>query len=316
MTRRDPRVIGPDREGLCLCGSRRRIRSCHGRRDGSWRADPWQPSAVSTVAEGYSHPGCYARSLGGCSTKLSREHYLSASVLEEISSAPTLSGLAFLERGEERVLPVAAISARILCTSHNEQLSELDHEAAKVFRVLRWFENGLKDSVNCPIDDVELVDGPRFEAWMLKALLGMVHAGVLSGTEGPLRRVREGAEQSLLRVLFQGGSWPDGWGLWVHLSTEGHGAPADLGVWAQGVGEEVWAAEFEFGAFVFRLTLGRPHDQTAIHRPGAVVLLKKQVDVQKVLAIGWPDGVGGLPVTTTRVGQMEGWDLSRQPGGI
>lgn len=237
-------------------------------------------------------------------------------MLEEISPAPILSGVKFLERGEERALPVTALTARILCTAHNEQLSGLDDEGARVFRALRRFENGVKDSVAVPVDDFEFVDGPQFEAWMLKALLGMVHAGVLAGPEGPLRRVRGGAEQLLLQVLFEGQPWPDGWGLWVHLSTERHGAPADLGVWAQGVGEEVWAAEFEFGAFVFRLALGRPTQQTAIHRPGSVVLLKRGVDVQKVLAIGWPDGVGGQPVTMTRVGQMEGWDLSRQPYGI
>lgn len=309
--RRDPIVWGPDREGLCPCGSRRRIRSCHGRRDGSWRAEPWSLRAREQDVN-YSHPGCYARSLGDCSAKLSREHYVSRAVLEEISSAPMLSGLAFLG-GEDRRLPVSALTARILCGRHNTQLSTLDDEAAKVFRALRRFEDGNKDSVLTPCDDFELVDGPRLEAWMLKTLFGLVSAGVLTGSSGPLVRVREGAEPKLLEVLFRGGAWPDGWGLRVKPSNDRLGASADLAMRVDGFGDEVWAAVFEFGPFLFQLSLGRPDDRAATHRPGALVVLKDQVDVQKILAIGWPDGLGGLPVRTTRVGQMEGWDTSRRP---
>lgn len=223
-----------------------------------------------------------------------------------------LSGLAFLG-GEDRRLPVSALTARILCARHNSQLSALDDEAAKVFRALRRFVDGNRDSVVLPDDDFELVDGPRLEAWMLKTLFGLVSAGVLTGSSGPLVRVREGADPKLLEVLFRGGAWPDGWGLWVKPSNDRLGASADLAIRADGFGDEVWTAVFEFGPFLFQLTLGRPDDRAAIHRPGALVVLKDQVDVRKILAIGWPNGLGGLPVSTTRVGQMERWDTSRRP---
>lgn len=310
--RRDSRVWGPHREELCPCGSRRRIRSCHGRPDGSWRAEPWSPRPPKQDAS-YSHRGCYAGSLGDCSANLSREHYVSRAVLQEISPDPILAGLSFL-RGEEKRLPVSALAARILCRRHNSQLAELDDEAAKSFRALRRFENGNKDSVVAPSDDFEFVDGPRLEAWMLKTLFGLLAAGVLTGSSGPLVRVREGAEPALLEVLFRGGAWPDGWGIWVHPIDGRFGAAADLVVGAHGSDDQVWVADFEFGPFLFQLSLGRPDNQAAIHRPGALVVLKDQVDVQKILAIGWPDGLGGQPVLTTRTGQMEGWDTSRHSG--
>jgi hypothetical protein len=134
LMRRDKVFWGPDREGLCPCGSHRRTRSCHGRRDGSWRGEAWSIDLGGST--GYGHPGCYATALTDCSTKLSREHYVSRAVLEEISSQPLVSGLAFLGH-EERRLPTSGLVGKMLCTRHNTVLHHLDSEALKVFRTLR-----------------------------------------------------------------------------------------------------------------------------------------------------------------------------------
>lgn len=309
LMRRDRHYWGPDREGLCPCGSRRRIRSCHGRRDGSWRAEPWSPP-VRGASTGYAHHRCYAKALNDCSEKLSREHYISRAVLNEIGPASLLSGLPLLS-GEEKRLPNSALTSKILCGRHNSQLSALDNEAAATFRALRRFEMDNKDSVATPTDDFEFVDGPRLEAWMLKSLFGLLAAGQITSGEVPVVDVREGARHPLLEVLFQGNSWPDEWGLYVFSSGGTFAASADLALRSFTFEGRAWALEVEFGPFLFQLSLGRPDSPLARHRPGAVVVLKDQVDVQKILGIGWPDGLGGSPVVTTRVGQMEGWDTSR-----
>ena len=309
--RRDRRLWGPDREGLCPCGSHRRIRSCHGRRDDSWRAESWSPTLLNEPSRN-THRGCYAGTLSDCSAKLSREHYISRAVLEEIGTAPMLSGLTFLG-GEEKRLPNSALVSKILCDRHNTQLSPLDDEAARALRALRRFEKGNKDSVTSPTDDFEFVDGPRLEAWMLKTLLGLLAAGLIADTGEPVVGVREGAEPALLEVLFRGRAWPEGWGLWVHPSSATFGAAADIALGPLIFEGQVWAVAVEFGPFLFQPALGRPDNPAAVHRPGALVVLKDQINVQKTLALGWPDGLGGTPVTTTRVGQMEGWDLSREP---
>lgn len=308
--RRDPRFFGPDREGLCPCGSRRRIRSCHGRRDGSWRAERWTPPTLGS-ATGLSLAGCYARDLNDCSSKLSREHYVSRVLLLEIGPAPLLSGPSFLA-GQEKRLPASALTAKVLCDRHNNLLSPLDLEAARVFRALPRFEEDLKDSVAAPVDDFELASGPLFEAWIVKPFFGLLAKGIMNSPGGPITEWREGGEAALLDVLFRGGRWPTDRGLWVSPPDFPSAAAADLALEPLTAEGRLWAGNIEFGPFMLQLALGKPGNPKAVPRPGAVVALKDQIDVEKTLALGWPDGMAGLPVMTTRVGQMDGWDRSRE----
>jgi hypothetical protein len=71
---------GPQGDELCPCGSRRRARSCHLAPDGWWLT-PSAPPLLGDERTGYRHPGCYASTSSDCSSRLSREHWLSASVL-------------------------------------------------------------------------------------------------------------------------------------------------------------------------------------------------------------------------------------------
>lgn len=310
MMRRDSKFWGPDREGQCPCGSRRRIRSCHGRRDGSWRGHAW--SVDFNDRTGHSHPACYAAAIANCSTDISREHYISRAVLDEIGKAPLVAGLAFLDGAAKRIA-TSGLVGKMLCGRHNGMLSPLDGEAVKTFRALRRFEADFKDSNPAPVDDFELVNGPRLEAWILKVVYGLVAKQLLTAHAEPVVGWREGADEVLLRVLFEGGPWPEAWGMWGVPSPSPAGAAADLAVAAFSDDQlRVWEAEVEFGAFPLRVALRRPNDSNAVHRPGALVLQKNDVDVQKTLALGWPEGFGGQTMTATRVGQMNGWDSSRE----
>lgn len=108
------------------------------------------------------------------------------------------------------------------------------------------------------------------------------------------------------------GTWPDHWGLWVDPPAEPVAAAADLALGTFGHEGQVWGAVVEFGAFPIHLMLGQPGTRRAVYRPGGLVALKQGADVEKVLAIGWPEGWKGPPVVSTRVGQMNGWDTSRE----
>ena len=191
-------------------------------------------------------------------------------------------------------------------------LSPLDEEALFAFRALRRFEAGLKDSVASPVDDFELVNGPRLEAWLLKTFFGVLAAQLMTSSGQPLAGWREEAEPALLAVLFQGRPWPDSWGFWMNPPDAPTAAAADLALGTLTVESRVWGTVIEFGAIPLHLLLGRPGNRRAVHRPGGLVLLKDGADVQKTLAIGWPDGVGGPLVSFTRVGQMDGWDTRRE----
>ncbi len=73
---------------------------------------------------GFAHPGCYARGLLDCSSKLSREHVLEESILERLQIAGGVTFENALIRGKS--LPPSAAAAKILCERHNNSSSGLD----------------------------------------------------------------------------------------------------------------------------------------------------------------------------------------------
>lgn len=303
--RKDPRFWGPDREDECLCGSRRKARSCHALKGGGWSAEPWRAPLVG-ARTGYSHPICYAKALADCSSKVSREHYISAGLLKEIGGNPLMQGLPFLE-GESKRLSVAALASKMLCERHNHALSPLDAESLRAFAALRRFESNYRDGQVPPSFDSVLVSGPRLEAWLLKTGFGILAAGLARLEGAPATGWRDSSDELLLNVLFGDQLMPQNWGMWVIPPDRPQAAAADIATQVTGVHGEIWSMTAEFGAFACTLALGVPGGRPTF-RPGALVLLKDGVETQQTLLIGWPPGVGGDPVITTRVGEMDGWD--------
>src|SRR4051812_37277395 len=88
---------------LCPCGSRWVIASCcFDPADGKLRkkVQSIEPPGPMT---GFAHDGCYLRGTNNCSPDISREHYISANVLDRIAAsekAVRLSGAVFLAEGE------------------------------------------------------------------------------------------------------------------------------------------------------------------------------------------------------------------------
>ena len=160
--------------------------------------------------------GCYAAELGGCDGKLSLEHWISASVLRllTVDELVPIRGLPW-QRGDVRSLPIATLPARILCAGHNSQLSKLDDAG------LRWAKSiGLDNAVGPAVPDV--VDGHRFERWLLKMLCGLGASGN-AGRSGAALRCWSPPTQ-WLRVLFGHDVFPPGVGLYT-VATR----PRDIG---------------------------------------------------------------------------------------
>ena len=102
---------------------------------------------------------CYAVHLGDCAGGLSKEHYVSESVLEIAGTAVQVTGFPWQPGGETAQIGTASLAAKILCKHHNEQLSPLD-SVAKVFL------SGLKASfqrhprIGCRIARIKLPVAP------------------------------------------------------------------------------------------------------------------------------------------------------------
>jgi hypothetical protein len=166
------------------------------------------PSPVT----GRSLEACYASALRDCSEKISREHYVSESLLRYLSGANggvAVSGLPWLH-GEEKVLPPNALASKILCERHNAALSPLDDIAVRLFQ--SFDEIALQENSKRL---VFLFNGHDLERWMLKALCGTV----------AVRRQTRGADVSIpkewLEFLFGVKDFAQEQGLYVCRSI-GH----------------------------------------------------------------------------------------------
>lgn len=136
-----PGYTGPPREGPCPCGSGRRLRSCHRpSADRQWRMNRPRP-LLEGPRTGHAHPGCYARAMHDCDSRVTREHWGSRNVLDLIAHDGTVkvAGLPWL-KGEEKRLTPGALGAKVLCERHNSSSSSLDRTSGNFFRVLLQFQ--------------------------------------------------------------------------------------------------------------------------------------------------------------------------------
>lgn len=138
------RLQGKGFEVLNLCGD-------------AYQLPPSQGSAAVV-------DGCYAASLGNCGGKISREHFISESVLEQFDFLDP-EGVPWL-KGKANTVSAANLNSKCLCEYHNNFLSPLDTLAGKAFANFVEFLNPKAPKV--------LIWGPSLERWLLKVMLGLV----------------------------------------------------------------------------------------------------------------------------------------------
>jgi hypothetical protein len=158
------------------------------------------------------NPRCYARALHNCSDKVSREHYVSASVLRLLGDEHTIANASWLPLGQQSVpLPIGALGSGILCQRHNQSLSPLDVHAKNFFTELL---RALSHDAQVPYRQAS-VDAECLERWILKACCGALASGSL--IENGHKIVRE-PPRRWLDILFSGASLEQGSGLHIRQS--------------------------------------------------------------------------------------------------
>lgn len=191
---------------------------------------------------GKSLPGCYAAPLGDCSLKLSREHFVSESLLKELcrDDEMRVSGLRWQKSDHEKVLPPNALASKILCERHNSALSSVDAIAANLFGAFNE-----KNAAGGGRQLLHLFSGHDLERWLLKVLCGLVYSRNLS--------IGDGAEASIpmpwLQILFGSTNFTNGQGFYICTlpghrfegpfglkidAIAGSSGPSGLGVWICG----------------------------------------------------------------------------------
>lgn len=227
---------------------------------------------------------CWARELGGCSAKQSKEHFISRSLLGE---APvTVSGLAWCR--EPKTIPVEGFSRNILCTAHNSQLSTLDDAGSHAFTCFSKFMQvrGVRIGEKRKQKEAQRyrVDGEKLERWLLKAIIG---------TAFEHETVDRGAWQPSLKwveMVFGRRPFPVRCGLYVGdfrtstLALETNRIAIRM-LTRDEVG--IAGAEFDLNGWVMVLSLAPLEEEGIKYRP-SFIRDAPGLRLQQVISFAWP----------------------------
>jgi hypothetical protein len=154
------------------------------------------------------------KELDSCVSPVSGEHIISESVIRVLMANGdfSISGLPWLEAGEERILAPQSLRANCLCVKHNSMLHPLDDAAKYFFASLKSYlemDAGFRHAI---------VSGHDLERWLLKtAKAAAVSRNFARGRErlsGVFAR-----DTAILSMLDNPAHWPDGAGLYCVMNT-------------------------------------------------------------------------------------------------
>ncbi len=152
---------------------------------------------------------CYANQFLNCDGGLSREHYISESLLERFEKIPA-KGIPWLAHLDGDISP-ASLVTRCLCEYHNSFLSPLDQFVGPAFDAFVRF------GANRP--EKAFVDGRYLELWMLKLLIGLLCTNKIMHKGYTFSRAD--IPSDWIRWLYEDQKVPNGLGLYVfHFVNE------------------------------------------------------------------------------------------------
>lgn len=164
-----------------------------------------------------SNPGCYAQRLCDCRGPVNGEHVVSRSLLEAVwqgERGGRVHGLTFLRSTPDNpvVIGIKALTAKILCTGHNSDLSPFDAEITKLFNAK---ERLLLSEINGdPVGVNAYVSGDSIERWMLKTMCNGLFSGnfpvpFVNSFEGQL------PSDECVQVIWRNARFPAEHGIYV-----------------------------------------------------------------------------------------------------
>lgn len=246
----------------------------------------------------YAHPKCYAKSRNDCSTGISREHYLSRAILSELEKdgAVGVANIHAISQSHDAFTPIgiSALSSKILCEKHNGFLSDLDNEAAKLFRTIDVF-----DKAQAGGQAIE-ISGNQIERWMLKLAFGVVHSGATSNSSN-LKMKTE-----CMDMLFNQLPLPQGWGTYIPSNTHHH-TNISCRLSHHPETNEVLLIEAEMGIVRMKLVLGQPNspDEVGFFRPSRLSFRSSKTNTNHI-NIDWEGSAHGKGLLFDKVGSYSG----------
>lgn len=117
---------------------------------------------------------CWADCLGNCDEKLSREHLVSEAFF--LGDVVVVHGFSWC-KDEPKVIGLSALTSKILCEKHNNELSPLDTAVGKSSETFREIDRlyAVRGKLKPHYWNVKrfAVDGALLERWLLKTLINL-----------------------------------------------------------------------------------------------------------------------------------------------
>lgn len=250
----------------------------------------------------YSHPRCYMAPTENCSKKISKEHYISRAILEQMGEL-NVAGLPWHANKNPVLYSARDLTANILCTRHNSALSPLDSIAAHAFQAFVSAPSYVTRNLTPGRAQHYLVSGDGLQLWLIKLLAGLFYGGIASAEGERLLKARDINTGALIRALSGAGLEP-GAGLYISQSVgEMPRKAIHVAPYTDTATNHVAGLRVNFGTILIEAFLTRPPEEgvrrmTAAgrYKPSVIDFNGPTRDARVVLT--WP----GLKTTVQRVG--------------
>jgi hypothetical protein len=259
---------------------------------------------------GYSHPKCYLSFTNDCSSDITKEHYISDSLLKLLEHRNTvkITGLRWIENQTFRLISKNSLTAHILCARHNNRLHDLDTEMLYFFEAVKKIEEVLKGKQKIRAYLEFSLDGHKIERWLIKLGCGIIASNQVPGVDQVV------VKPECYDCLISGAEMPENWGLYFSGENRQFDTSIDFSIrYASG---ELKALDFSVHNFVHtHLVLGRPGNPLAFgtYRPHNLVFRSITSRVDHNIELKWLVDRGKLAVIYTRLGSTDKPPPNREP---
>jgi hypothetical protein len=154
-------------------------------------------------SDGAALQTCYAKKLNNCDGGISKEHYISHSILRQFGPIST-KGIPWLSHMGTDITAESMVT-KCLCRRHNNALGPIDDMAGKVFSAFKEY------GTNKP--EIVLIPGLLFERWALKLLLGMLGTKKIHYNDQKVSP--DDLDDLWVNVLYGISPMPEGCGLYI-----------------------------------------------------------------------------------------------------
>ena len=173
----------------CPCGSGAKSYRCCWRGNGCWEKTPVSAINLPGISDRPSvNDRCYLSSFGGCSSKMTREHFVSRNILARVTTNKlTFENAGHFFGGKGRVeIGVDDFVAKVLCDTHNGALGPLDAAAGLVFSTIEALAKDVPRIADekRALESFHISSGLDIERWMIKVYCGLVGAGKIRSLSG------------------------------------------------------------------------------------------------------------------------------------